>query len=205
MLTNLPNLLTLSRVGVIPIIVALFYVEGDWPRYVACVLFTVAGFTDVLDGHLARSRAQISAFGRILDPIADKLLVVSVTGMLLAFDRITGAAVLGAVVILCRELLVSGLREVLADIRLRVPVSRLAKWKTAIQMTALGFLIVGDAGFAFLPVKLIGEILLWIAVTLTLVTGYAYFRAAFGALLSGRPRRARAVPKAAAKQATPAG
>jgi cardiolipin synthase len=179
MLTSLPNLLTLSRVGVIPLIVALFYVPGDWPRYVACILFTVAGFTDVLDGHLARARAQISAVGRILDPIADKLLVVSVTAMLL----------------------VSGLREVLADIRLRVPVSRLAKWKTAIQMTALGFLIVGDAGFAFLPVRLIGEILLWIAVTLTLVTGYAYFRAAFGALLSGRPRRARPVPKVG-KQAT---
>jgi len=204
MLTSLPNLLTLSRVGVIPLIVALFYVPGDWPRYLACVIFTAAAFTDVLDGYLARTRAQVSALGRILDPIADKLLVVSTTGMLLAFGRIGGLAVLGAVVILCRELLVSGLREVLADIRLKIPVSRLAKWKTAIQMTALGFLIVGDAGFAFLPVVLIGEVLLWIAVTLTLITGYAYVRAAFEAVLSGRTRRQRQGAGKAVKEATPA-
>jgi len=203
MLTTLPNLLTLSRVGVIPVIVALFYVPGDWAQYVACILFSAAGFTDVLDGYLARSRAQVSAFGRILDPIADKLLVTSVIGMLLAFDRIDGLAVLAAVVILCRELLVSGLREVLADIRLKVPVSKLAKWKTAIQMVALGFLIVGDAGWALVPVQMIGEGLLWIAATLTLITGYAYFRAAFGAVLSGRPRRIR--PGKVAKQASTAG
>lgn len=203
MLTTLPNLLTLSRVGVIPVIVGLFYVPGDWAQYTACILFSAAGFTDVLDGHLARSRAQVSAFGRILDPIADKLLVTSVIGMLLAFGRIDGLAVLGAVVILCRELLVSGLREVLADIRLQVPVSRLAKWKTAIQMVALGFLIVGNSGWSLVPVKTIGEILLWIAVALTLITGWAYFRAAFGAVLSGRTRRARANAKGA-KQATTA-
>lgn len=203
MLTTLPNLLTLSRVGVIPVIVALFYVPGDWAQYAACVLFSVAGFTDVLDGHLARTRAQVSAFGRILDPIADKLLVTSVIGMLLAFGRIDGLAVLAAVVILCRELLVSGLREVLADIRLKVPVSKLAKWKTAIQMVALGFLIVGDSGWAIVPVKLIGEVLLWIAALLTLITGWAYFRVAFGAVLSGRTRRTRGGDKVA-KQATTA-
>ncbi len=206
MLTSLPNLLTLSRVGAIPLIIALFYVPGDWPRYVACIIFSAAGFTDVLDGYLARSRAQVSSMGRILDPIADKLLVVSTIAMLLAFDRIAGMAVLGAVVILCRELMVSGLREVLADIRLRVPVSRLAKWKTAIQMVALGFLIVGDAGWYLVPVVLIGELLLWIAVTLTLITGWAYFRAAFGAALSGRQRSPRsAAPAKVAKQATSVG
>jgi len=205
MLTSLPNLLTLSRVGAIPLIVALFYVAGDWPRYLACVIFSAAGFTDVLDGYLARQRAQVSAVGRILDPIADKLLVVSTTAMLLAFDRITGLAVLGAVVILCRELLVSGLREVLADIRLRIPVSRLAKWKTVIQMVALGFLIVGDAGFAFLPIVTIGELLLWVAVTLTLITGWAYCRAAFGAVLSGPPPRGHTPTTKVAKQATSAG
>jgi len=197
MLTTLPNLLTLSRVGVIPVIVALFYVPGAWAQYAACILFSIAGFTDVLDGHLARTRAQVSAFGRILDPIADKLLVTSVIGMLLAFGRIDGLAVLGAVVILCRELLVSGLREVLADIRLKVPVSKLAKWKTAIQMVALGFLIVGDSGWSLVPVKLIGEALLWIAAILTLITGYAYFRVAFGAVLSGRTRRPRGDAKVA--------
>jgi cardiolipin synthase (CMP-forming) len=207
MLTSLPNLLTLSRVGAIPVIVALFYVPGDWPRYVACVIFSAAGFTDVLDGYLARSRAQVSTVGRILDPIADKLLVVSTTAMLLAFDRITGLSVLGAVVILCRELLVSGLREVLADIRLRVPVSRLAKWKTVIQMVALGFLIVGDAGWHVVPVVPIGDVLLFVATVLTLITGWAYFRAAFGAVLSGRqraPRNGAPAPKVA-KQATSAG
>ena len=207
MLTSLPNLLTLSRVGAIPVIVALFYVPGDWPRYVACIVFSAAGFTDVLDGYLARSRAQVSTIGRILDPIADKLQVVSTTAMLLAFDRITGPAVLGAVVILCRELLVSGLREVLADIRLRIPVSRLAKWKTAIQMTALGFLIVGDAGWHLVPVVAIGDFLLWIAVALTLYTGWAYVRAAFSAVLSGRqgaPRPGVRAPKVA-KQATSVG
>ncbi len=205
MLTSLPNLLTLSRVGVIPLIVALFYVPGDWPRYVACVLFSAAGFTDVLDGYVARSRREISSLGRVLDPIADKLLVVSTIGMLLAFDRIAGLAVLGAVVILCRELLVSGLRELLADINQRLPVTRLAKWKTAIQMVALGFLIVGDAGFEFLPVAGIGETLLWIAVGLTLVTGYIYCRAAFGSVTSTRRRRREQPAGKVAKQATSAG
>ncbi|MCK6454287.1 MAG: CDP-diacylglycerol--glycerol-3-phosphate 3-phosphatidyltransferase [Alphaproteobacteria bacterium] len=206
MLTSLPNLLTLSRVGAIPLIIALFYVPGDWPRYVACIIFSAAGFTDVLDGYLARSRAQVSSMGRILDPIADKLLVVSTIAMLLAFDRIAGWSVLGAVVILCRELMVSGLREVLADIRLRVPVSRLAKWKTAIQMVALGFLIVGDAGWHLVPVVAIGDLLLWIAVALTLYTGWAYFRAAIGAVLSGRQRSPRGgAPAKVAKQATSVG
>lgn len=209
MLTSLPNMLTLSRVGVIPIVVALFYVPGDWPRYVACVLFSAAGFTDVLDGHLARSRREISSIGRVLDPIADKLLVVSVIGMLLAFERISGPAVLGAVVILCREILVSGLRELLADINQRLPVTRLAKWKTVIQMVALGFLIVGDAGWGGpLSVAAIGETLLWIAVGLTLVTGYIYCRAAFGSVMSFRRRREQPAGSPGvkvAKQATPAG
>jgi cardiolipin synthase len=203
MLTSVPNLLTLSRVGVIPIIVGLFYAPGDWPRYLACVLFSAAGFTDVLDGYLARTRRETSSIGRILDPIADKLLVVSITGMLLAFERITGLLVLGAIVILCRELLVSGLRELLADINQRLPVTRLAKWKTVIQMVALGFLIVGDAGFAFLPVVRIGETLLWIAVVLTLVTGYIYCRAAFGSVMTFRRRRERE-PARAGKVANPA-
>jgi len=203
MLTNVPNMLTLSRVGVIPLIVALFYVPGDWPRYLACVLFSAAGFTDVLDGHLARTRRETSSIGRILDPIADKLLVVSTIGMLLAFDRITGLAVLGAVVILCRELLVSGLRELLADINQRLPVTRLAKWKTAIQMVALGFLIVGDAGWSPVPVVEIGLALLWIAVGLTLVTGYIYCRAAFGSVMTFRHRDRRAGQRAG-KVANPA-
>ena len=198
MLSSPPNLLTVSRVLLVPVLVALFYVEGDWARWFACLVFVVAATTDYLDGYMARAWAMQSPFGRWLDPVADKLLVGATVVMLVGFDR---APLLPALVIVLREIMVSGLREYMAEVRAGLPVSRLAKWKTAIQMTALGFLIVGDAGFAFLPVRLIGEILLWIAVTLTLVTGYAYFRAAFGALLSGRPRRARPVPKVG-KQAT---
>src|SRR5262249_50966742 len=120
---NLPNLLTLSRIAVIPVLVALFYVEGDAARWTACVLFSAAGITDYLDGHIARSWSQMSAFGRFLDPIADKLLVAAVILMLVAFGRIAGLVVLPAVIILCREILVSGLREFLAGLNVGVPVS----------------------------------------------------------------------------------
>ncbi|MBL8808287.1 MAG: CDP-diacylglycerol--glycerol-3-phosphate 3-phosphatidyltransferase [Rhodospirillales bacterium] len=172
---SLPMWLTLSRIAAIPIIVALFWVEGDEWRYVACVLYTVAAVTDWLDGYLARAWAQQSKLGRIFDPIADKLLVSAIILLLVAFGRVAGLSVLAALVILLREVLVSGLREFLAEIRVGLPVSRLAKWKTGIQMTALGFLIVGDAApTAFLPVMLVGELCLWIAAALTLYTGYDY-------------------------------
>ncbi|BBK33587.1 cardiolipin synthase [Stella humosa] len=174
MWTNLPNLLTLSRIAVIPVLVATFYFEGPWASYAACVLFTAAALTDWLDGHVARRQNQHSELGRCLDPIADKLLVAAALFMLVAFQRVDGATVLAAVVILCREILVSGLREYLAGLRVGVPVSRLAKWKTGIQMTAIGFLLVGEAGPAFLPVVAIGTIGLWGAAALTLVTGYDY-------------------------------
>ena len=151
---------------------------GDYARWFACALFTAAAVTDWLDGHMARRWAQQSEIGRFLDPIADKLLVAATLFMLTA----DGPAVrrwrcFPALVILCREILVSGLREYLAGLRVGLPVSNLAKWKTAIQMTAIGFLIVGDAGPALLPVKGIGETLLWVAALLTMVTGYDYLRA----------------------------
>jgi cardiolipin synthase len=134
-----------------------------------------AAVTDYLDGYFARAWKQQSKLGRIFDPIADKLLVASTILLLVAFQRVAGFDVLAALVILCREVLVSGLREFLAELRAKLPVSRLAKWKTGIQMTALGFLIVGDAALtAWLPVVLIGEVLLWIAAVLTLITGYDY-------------------------------
>jgi cardiolipin synthase len=175
MLTSLPMALTLSRIFAIPVLVALFYVEGDMFRYIACVLYTAAAVTDYLDGYFARAWKQQSKLGRIFDPIADKLLVSATILMLVAVDRIAGLVVLPAVVILCREVLVSGLREFLAEVRALLPVSKLAKWKTGIQMTALGFLIVGDAKMtAFLPVQMIGEIGLWFAAALTLITGYDY-------------------------------
>ena len=176
-LTSLPNLLTLSRILVIPLVVATFYVPGDYARWFGCALFAAAGLTDWLDGHMARRWAQQSELGRFLDPIADKLLVSATLLMLTATGRLSAGAVLPALVILCREILVSGLREYLAELRVGMPVSRLAKWKTAIQMVAIGVLIVGNAGPALLPVAAIGEMLLWVAALLTLVTGYDYLRA----------------------------
>lgn len=175
MLTDLPNLLTLSRIIIIPVLIGLFYLEGDVWRWVSVVLFSSAGITDYFDGYLARRWSQISAFGRFLDPIADKLLVAAVILMLVAVDRITGWVVLPALVILCREMLVSGLREFLAQVNVGVPVSRLAKWKTALQLVALGILIVGDAAGAW--TQWVGELGLWIAAAITIVTGYDYLSA----------------------------
>jgi cardiolipin synthase (CMP-forming) len=181
MLTSLPNLLTISRIIVIPLVIATFYlppyVAEDGSRWLACALFAAAGFTDWLDGHFARRWEQQSDFGRFLDPIADKLLVAATLFMLVAFGRMSGAAILPSLVILSREILVSGLREYLATLRVGLPVSRLAKWKTVIQMIAIGVLLVGDAGPAALPVQAIGETLLWVAALLTIVTGYDYLRA----------------------------
>ena len=189
-LTSLPNLLTLSRILAIPIVVASFYVPGDYARWFACALFSAAGVTDWLDGHMARRWAQQSEIGRFLDPIADKLLVSATLFMLVAKGRISAEwTLLPALVILCREILVSGLREYLAELRVGLPVSKLAKWKTAIQMVAIGVLIVGNAGPALLPVAAIGEMLLWVAALLTLVTGYDYLRAGLPHM-SRRPRPA---------------
>ena len=174
-MTTLPNLLTLSRIGVTPILLALLYFHSPVTRWVALVLFVAAGLTDFLDGYLARHRGEVSAFGRILDPIADKLLVSSVIMILVAIDQIHGLLVVPAIVILCREILVSGLREYLAEVQVPMPVSHLAKWKTALQMVALGFLVVGDeAGPEILAVDAIGNTGLWIAAVLTLITGYDY-------------------------------
>ena len=135
--------------------------------------------TDFFDGYLARALSQQSMLGKFLDPIADKLLVSSLILMLVAFNRIPGIAILPAVVILCREILVSGLREFLAGAQVGVPVSKLAQWKTTLQMLMLGFLIVGPAGPMFGPLSTtdVGVVGLWIAAVLTLVTGYDYFRA----------------------------
>jgi cardiolipin synthase len=180
-MTSLPNLLTLSRIVAIPLVIAGFYlpplIDPDWARWGACVVFSLAALTDWLDGHLARRWQQQSDFGRFLDPIADKLLVAATLLLLAAFDRISHWALIPALIILAREILVSGLREHLAMIRVGIPVTRLAKWKTVIQMVAIGVLIVGDSGPVWLPVQAIGEILLWIAGILTCITGYDYLRA----------------------------
>jgi cardiolipin synthase (CMP-forming) len=173
MVTSLPNILTLSRIVVIPLVIATFYVDGHEARWVACWLFTAAAVTDWFDGYVARSRNQVSLLGRFLDPIADKLLVASVLFMLAAFDRLSQVSFLPALIIVLREILVSGLREFLAEVRVGMPVSRLAKWKTGIQMVAIPVLLVGDAA-TFMPTRLIGEAGLWLAAILTLITGWDY-------------------------------
>jgi cardiolipin synthase len=174
---NLPNSLTLLRIAVIPVLVGLFYLDGEVWRWVSLLLFAAAAITDFFDGHLARTRAQVSELGRFLDPIADKLLVAAVILMLVAFGRIGDLTVLPALIILCREILVSGLREYLAGVNVGLPVSRLAKWKTMLQMVALAFLILGDVGPDGLPIVKIGAICLWAAAAITLVTGYDYLMA----------------------------
>ncbi|HRK23569.1 MAG TPA: CDP-diacylglycerol--glycerol-3-phosphate 3-phosphatidyltransferase [Beijerinckiaceae bacterium] len=178
---NLPNILTYGRIAAVPVVVAcLFWPKDDWVRWTALTIYIVAGITDFLDGYLARIWEQQSSMGRMLDPVADKLLVGSVLLMLVHTGDIHSYSVWAAIVILCREFLVSGLREFLAEVRVSVPVSRLAKWKTTAQLVALGFLIAGDAGDSLLPAGWtinIGLALLWLAAVLTLYTGFDYFRA----------------------------
>jgi cardiolipin synthase len=179
----LPNLLTYARIATVPVVVGLLYWQSIfdgplWLRWVALAFFIAAGVTDILDGYLARTWGQQSSLGRMLDPIADKLLVASCLLMLAAEETIRGWTLLAAVVILCREILVSGLREYLAELRVGVPVTRLAKWKTTGQMVAVGFLIAGDAGDRIVPVVTqVGIMLLWLSALLTLYTGWDYMRA----------------------------
>ncbi len=181
MLTDLPNLLTLSRIAAIPLLLAAAAIGQPWSDMAACVVFGVAGITDYFDGKIARDRKLTSDFGRMLDPIADKLLVGAALMLLAGMDRLSGLGMLPAIIILLREILVSGLREYLAGLRAGLPVTRLAKWKTGFQMGALGTLLAGDTGasvigLGFLPVSLIGEAMLWVAAVLTLVTGWEYLR-----------------------------
>ena len=177
MLTKIPNILTIGRIAVIPVmIVTVVFVDSPYANWIAFGLYTAACITDFFDGYLARALGQMSAFGRLFDPIADKLLVAPVLLVMLGIDRIGALTVLPAAVILCREILVSGLREFLAEVRVSVPVTTLAKWKTALQMFSLGFLLVGPAGPAFGPLSTteVGIYLLWAAALLTLVTGADY-------------------------------
>ncbi len=176
MITTIPNLLTLSRILVLPALIATFYFDSPAANWWALGLFTAAGVTDFFDGYLARRRAESSKLGQFLDPIADKLLVGVALIMIAAFDRIDSVSIIAAVIILSREILVSGLREFLAELQVSVPVTRLAKWKTGVQMTAIGFLLAGTAGNP-IPAVTIGTIGLWIAAMLTLYTGWDYLNA----------------------------
>lgn len=176
MINSLANRLTLSRIAAIPVILILLYLQREWAAWIALVLFVAAGLTDMLDGYLARRDGQVSKIGEFLDPIADKLLVAAVILLLVYNQHITGATIIPAVIILLREVAVSGLREFLADVRVSMPVSQLAKWKTFIQIVAVSFLIGGDYAPA-LHATLVGDIGLWIAGVITVVTAWDYWRA----------------------------
>jgi cardiolipin synthase len=180
---SLPNILTCARIAAIPVVVGSVFWESIldgplWLRWLALAVFIAAGVTDFLDGYYARIWDQQSALGRMLDPIADKLLVASCLLMLAADNSIHRWTLWAAIVILCREILVSGLREYLAGLRVSVPVTKLAKWKTTVQLVAIGFLIAGEAGEQIIPATtLIGIVLLWISAIVTIYTGWDYFRA----------------------------
>ncbi|MDN2583091.1 CDP-diacylglycerol--glycerol-3-phosphate 3-phosphatidyltransferase [Aquibium sp. ELW1220] len=180
---NLPNLLTYARILAVPLILVCFYLEGrtrptEFWRWAAFWIFVVASITDYFDGYIARIWSQTSNIGKMLDPIADKLLVAAVL-LLLAFDRtIDKWSLWAAIIILCREVLVSGLREYLAELKVSVPVTRLAKWKTTMQLVSIGFLLAGPAGEQVFPWTMeFGITLLWLSALVTLYTGWDYFRA----------------------------
>lgn len=175
----LPNLLTYGRLIAVPIVAGLLqWPQVHWMRWTALGIFTAAGITDFFDGYLARIWAQQSSLGQMLDPIADKLLVAATLMVCVADQTISGWTIWAALIILCREMLVSGLREYLAELKVAVPVSAIAKWKTTLQLFALGFFIAGPAGEVVLPgTVMIGSVLLWVAAVLTLYTGFDYMRA----------------------------
>ncbi len=175
--TTLPNLLTFMRIALIPVVVGLFYLDRPTSNWLAAFFFILACITDYLDGYFARTLKQTTRFGIFLDPVADKLLVAAILLMLVGFGRIQGLSLIPAVIILCREILVSGLREFLAEAHVSVPVTKLAKWKTAIQMAALSLLIIEHIPGFPLPIDEIGILGLWVAAILTLITGFDYLRA----------------------------
>jgi cardiolipin synthase (CMP-forming) len=179
---TLPNLLTLSRILAVPILVFLLW-EPSWFDYgITFVLYCLVGITDYFDGYLARAQGTVSRLGQFLDPIADKIMIAAVIMMLVARPQAAGPPIIGewhlipAMVILLREITVSGLREFLASLRVSMPVSQLAKWKTTFQLFSLGALILSGAVPQWAWVHLIGLISLWAAAALTLVTGWDYLR-----------------------------
>ncbi|MEO5612430.1 MAG: CDP-diacylglycerol--glycerol-3-phosphate 3-phosphatidyltransferase [Sphingomicrobium sp.] len=179
---SLPNLLTLSRIFAVPILVFLLWRPAPLDYAIIFVLYCVVGITDYFDGYLARAQGQISKLGQFLDPIADKIMVAAVIMMLVSSRKMSGEPVIHglhiipALIILLREIIVSGLREFLAESRVSMPVSALAKWKTTLQLVALGALILGGSVPAQLWVHNVGLASLWAAAALTLVTGYDYLR-----------------------------
>ena len=174
---NLSNVLTLIRVAVIPIIVICIYLKSPFFGWIAFVLFCLASITDYFDGYLARLRNEVTNFGTFLDPIADKLLVASVILILTSKGIIANWETIPALIILLREITVSGLREYLAGIKISIPVSRIAKLKTLLQLFALAFLILSEGIYNISFIIFIGKLFLWIAGLLTLYTAYDYIKA----------------------------
>jgi cardiolipin synthase len=176
---NLPNILTYGRIAAAPLVGATFYFPGNWGYWSAFLIFVVASVTDYFDGYLARAWHQQSALGRMLDPIADKLLVAVSILILVADDTLAHWSIWAAIIVLMREIFVSGLREFLAELRVSVPVTRLAKWKTTMQLVAIAALLIAPAlqgaksGF----IINLGLTFFWAAAIVTLYTGYDYFRA----------------------------
>ena len=173
---NLSNILTLIRVAVIPIIVFCIYLKSPFFGWSAFILFCLASITDYFDGYLARMRNEVTNFGTFLDPIADKLLVAAVILILTAKGIISDWETIPALIILLREITVSGLREYLAGIKISIPVSRIAKFKTLFQLCSLALLILSESITNLLIIALLGKIFLWIAGILTLYTAYDYVK-----------------------------
>ena len=174
---NLSNVLTLIRIAVIPIIVICIYLKSPFFGWIAFVLFCLASITDYFDGYLARIRDEVTNFGTFLDPIADKLLVAAVLLILTSKGVISDWDTIPALIILLREITVSGLREYLAGIKISVPVSRIAKLKTLFQLCALALLILSEAIYNAYMIVYFGKVFLWIAGLLTLYTAYDYVKA----------------------------
>jgi cardiolipin synthase len=181
MLKKIPNILTIGRIIIVPFFVLAFYLPGFYGDLTACVLFVIASFTDFLDGMLARMMGEESKLGELLDPIADKIIVATALILLVMSGTIRHYEVIAAIVILTREILISGLREFLARGQIKLPVTNLAKLKTFLQMVAIALLLTGETGnkilnFQNYNAQTIGIILLWLSAFLTLYTGYEYLR-----------------------------
>ena len=181
MLKKIPNILTIGRIIIVPFFVLAFYLPGFYGDLTACVLFVIASFTDFLDGMLARMMGEESKLGELLDPIADKIIVATALILLVMDGTIRHYEVIAAIIILTREILISGLREFLAKGQVKLPVSNLAKLKTFLQMVAISLLLTGETGnkilnFQDYNAQTIGIILLWLSAFLTLFTGYEYLR-----------------------------
>ena len=201
---NLPNILTISRIAVIPFIFISVYISSYTWAMLAGILFVAASITDYFDGYLARAWNETSAFGRLLDPIADKLLVATALVVIMTKTYVVngevlhyyawGGTIIAAFVILCREILVSGLREFLREVNVGLPVTKLAKWKTTFQMVALAMMLFCELSSFW---KYLGEFLLWVAAVLTFITGYQYYQRSLEYVRAKKP----AAKKPAAKKA----